>query len=188
VSEEAASGPPGIWIVDYDPGWPLHFAELGGRLRRALGPVAIRIDHVGSTSVPGLAAKPVIDIQISVTRLDPVDPFRGPLQRLGFVYRADNTERTKRYFREPLGQPRTHIHVRRAGSFSEQFPLLFRDFLRTHGPAAAEYAAVKRNLAARYAQQRHAYTDAKGPIVWDLIRRADDWAQQTGWEPGPSDA
>ena len=66
--------------------------------------------------------------------------------------------------------------------------LLFRDFLRSHGQAAAEYAAVKRDLAARYAHARHAYTDAKGPIVWDLIHRADDWAQQTGWEPGPSDA
>ena len=80
------------------------------------------------------------------------------------------------------------IDVRRAGSFSEQFPLLFRDFLRAHGQAAAEYAAVKRDLAVRYAQQRHAYTDAKGPIVWDLIHRGDDWAQQTGWEPWPSDA
>jgi GrpB-like predicted nucleotidyltransferase (UPF0157 family) len=149
---------------------------------------AIRIDHIGSTSVPGLAAKPVIDIQISVARLEPAEPFRVPLQGLGFIYRAGNTERTKRYFREPPGQPRTHIHVRRAGSFSEQFPLLFRDFLRTHGEAAAGYAAVKRDLAARYAHQRDAYTDAKGPIMWDLIHRADDWAQQTGWEPGPSDA
>jgi GrpB-like predicted nucleotidyltransferase (UPF0157 family) len=150
--------------------------------------VAIRIDHIGSTSVPGLAAKPVIDIQISVARLDPVQPFCGPLQGLGFVYHSDNPERTKRFFREPPGHPRTHIHIRRAGSFSEQFPLLFRDFLRANGQAAAEYETVKRSLAERYRLDRHAYTDAKGPIVWEIIRRADDWAQQTGWEPGPSDA
>lgn len=177
-----------IAIADYDPDSPLRFAELGSRLRHALGPVALRVDHIGSTSVPGLAAKPVIDVQVSVDRLEPVAPFRDPLSVLGFSYRADNPERTKRYFREPPGQPRTHIHVRRAGSFSEQFPLLFRDFLRVDRAAAAEYEAVKRRLAARYADDRQAYTGAKGPIVWEVIQRADEWAQRTGWEPGPSDA
>lgn len=181
-------GRPVVFVAGYDPGWPLRFAELGGRLRQALGPVALRIDHIGSTSVPGLAAKPVIDIQVSVGGLEPVAAFRDPLVRLGFVYRAGNTERTKRYFREPPGQPRTHIHVRKAGSFSEQFPLLFRDFVRAHRAAAAEYEAVKRRLAARYPDDRRAYTDAKGGIFWDIIRRADDWAQRAGWEPGPSDA
>jgi len=189
--EDTGTSVPGQWVVriaDYDPAWPIRFAELGGRLREALGRVAIRIDHIGSTSVPGLAAKPVIDVQISVARLEPVQPFCGPLQGLGFVYRPDNTERTKRYFREPPGHPRTHIHVRRAGSFSEQFPLLFRDFLRSHNQAAAEYETVKRSLAERYRLDRHGYTDAKGPVVWQIIQQADDWAQQTGWEPGPSDA
>jgi GrpB-like predicted nucleotidyltransferase (UPF0157 family) len=90
----------------------------------------VRIDHIGSTAVPGLAAKPVIDIQISVASFDPLEAFRAPLEALGYAYRADNTERTKRYFREPAGSSRTHIHVRRAGSFSEQFALLFRDYLR----------------------------------------------------------
>ena len=150
--------------------------------------MALRIDHIGSTSVAGLAAKPVIDIQVSVERLEPVVPFRDPLQELGFVYREGNTDRTKRYFREPPGQPRTHIHVRKAGSFSQQFPLLFRDFLRAHCEAAAGYEAVKRRLAARYPQDRRAYTDAKTPVVWDIIQRADVWAQQAGWDPGPSDA
>jgi GrpB-like predicted nucleotidyltransferase (UPF0157 family) len=112
--------------------------------------VAIRIDHIGSTSVPGLAAKPVIDIQISVARLEPAEPFLKPLERLGFIYRAGNTERTKRYFREPPGHARTHIHVRRAGSFSEQFPLLFRDYLRLHPAGAAKYERVKRRLAEQY--------------------------------------
>jgi GrpB-like predicted nucleotidyltransferase (UPF0157 family) len=97
-----------------------------------------------------LAAKPVIDIQVSVEQLEPAAPFREPLQEFGFTYRADNNDRTKRYFREPPGHPRTHIHVRKAGSFSEQFPLLFRDFLRVHREAAAAgYEAVKRRLAAR---------------------------------------
>jgi GrpB-like predicted nucleotidyltransferase (UPF0157 family) len=177
-----------IRIADYDPAWPVRFAELGAKLRAALGEVALRIDHIGSTSVPGLAAKPVIDIQVSVARLEPVDPFREPLESLGYVYRAGNPERTKRYFREPPGEPRTHIHVRRAGSFSEQFPLLFRDYLRVDPEAAVEYAAVKRRLAAESPHDGQAYTDTKASFVWQIVHRADDWAQETGWEPGPSDA
>ena len=181
-------GSSAVSIVPYDARWPRRFAELGDQLRGALGDAALRIDHIGSTAVPALAAKPVIDIQISVAALDPVGPFREPLRQLGYVYRADNTERTKRYFREPPGEPRTHIHVRRAGSFSEQFPLLFRDYLRTHADDAAAYENLKRSLSAQFAHDRAAYTDAKAPFFWEVIRRADHWAQQSGWEPGPSDA
>jgi len=75
-----------------------------------------------------------------------------------------------------------------AGSFSEQFPLLFRDYLRTHPDDAAAYERLKRRLAARFAHDGAAYTDAKVPFFWDVIRRIDEWAQQTGWEPGTSDA
>ena len=111
-----------ITVVSYDPAWPEIFGQLGPQLRAALGGVALRIDHIGSTAVPGLAGKPIVDVQISVDRLEPVEPFRSPLEAAGFVYRAANTERTKRYFREPPGQRRTHVHIRRAGSFSEQLP------------------------------------------------------------------
>jgi GrpB-like predicted nucleotidyltransferase (UPF0157 family) len=178
-----------VHIAGYDPAWPQRFAELGAALRRALGATALRIDHIGSTSVPGLAAKPVIDVQISVARLEPVEPFRQPLvEGLGLVYRSENPERTKRYFREAPGQPRTHIHVRRAGSFSEQFPLLFRDFLRVDQQSREEYVAVKRALAERHPHDGLAYTNAKATVCWEIIHRADEWAQQTGWEPGPTDA
>jgi GrpB-like predicted nucleotidyltransferase (UPF0157 family) len=177
-----------IEIVPYDPAWPERFAWLGAELRRALGGAAVRIDHIGSTAVPGLAAKPVIDIQISVASFDPLEAFRAPLEALGYAYRADNTERTKRYFREPAGSSRTHIHVRRAGSFSEQFALLFRDYLRATPEVAAEYEALKQRLAARHRDERRAYTEAKVPIFWEVIRHADEWAQRHGWSPGPSDA
>jgi GrpB-like predicted nucleotidyltransferase (UPF0157 family) len=177
-----------IHVVQYDPRWSAQFADLGAGLRDALKDVALRIDHIGSTSVPGLAAKPVIDVQISIAALEPVKPFKEPLERLGLVYRADNTERTKRYFREPPGQPRTHIHVRRAGSFSEQFALLFRDYLRTHADDARAFGALKSRLAKQFRDDRAAYTDGKNPHIWQLVARADSWAQQTGWEPGPSDS
>lgn len=177
-----------IRIEEYDPAWATRFAGLGARLRAALGGVALRIDHIGSTAVPGLAAKPVIDIQISVAALEPVDPFRVPLAGLGYVYRADNPERTKRYFRERPGDPRTHIHVRKLGSFSQQFPLLLRDYLRAHPAELAPYERLKRDLAAQHPHDGAAYTDAKLPWFWETIRRADSWAQRTGWEPAVSDA
>jgi GrpB-like predicted nucleotidyltransferase (UPF0157 family) len=151
-------------------------------------PITVVAYDIGSTAVPGLAAKPIVDVQISVERLEPVEPFRLPLEAAGFLYRASNTERTKRYFREPPGRRRTHLHVRRAGSFSEEFPLLFRDFLRADPAAALDYGQRKRALAAGFADDRRGYLEAKLPITWDVLRRADQWAQHTGWEPGPSDA
>src|SRR5262245_2437016 len=113
-----------VEIAPYDATWPARFAQLGGELRGALGTTAPRIDHIGSTAVPGLGAKPIIDIQISVAAFEPLDAYRLPLERIGYVFRSDNTERTKRYFRESPGTPRRHIHVRRAGSWAEQFALL----------------------------------------------------------------
>ncbi|HEY3558195.1 MAG TPA: GrpB family protein [Kribbella sp.] len=176
-----------IQIEAYDGAWVERFGEVGARLRGALGDTALRIDHIGSTAVPGLAAKPVVDIQVSVGALEPVDPFRGPLEGLGYVYRPDNLERTKRYFREPPGTPRTHIHVRKLGSFSQQFPLLLRDYLRAHPAELPPYERLKRRLAAEYPHDGAAYTEAKVPWFWETIRRADAWAQRTGWESGPSD-
>ena len=177
-----------VEICPYDPSWPGLFAALGVRLRDALGSVALRIDHIGSTSVPGLAAKPIIDVQVSVAALDPVDAYRVPLEGLGLVFRPENTERTKRYFREAPGTRRTHIHVRRAGSWAEQFALLFRDYLRAHPRDRARYAELKRRLARELREDRHAYTEAKVPFIWEVMSRADRWSQDVGWAPGPSDA
>lgn len=177
-----------VVIVDYDPAWPAMFASVGERLRAALGNVALRIDHIGSTAIRGLAAKPIIDVQVSVERLEPDGAYRTPLQAVGFVHRVEGVELTKRYFREAPGDRRTHIHVRQAGSFSEQFALLFRDYLRGDRAEVNEYEAVKRELADRLRDDRPAYVDAKVPVIWELMRRADEWAGRVGWEPGPSDA
>ena len=177
-----------IIVVPYDPGWPILFRDLGARLRQALGDVALRIDHVGSTSVPGLAAKPVIDVQISVVSLEPLDAYRRPLDAAGFAWRAGNPDLSKRYFREAPGGRRTHIHVHRAGSLGEQLTLVFRDYLRAHDEDAQRYAALKQRLAAQYRDDRAGYTDSKGPFVWEILARASHWSQDTGWQPGPSDA
>ena len=178
-------------MVEYDPAWPRLFREQADGLRSALGDTALRIDHIGSTAVPGLAAKPIIDVQISVASFEPLDAYWLPLEELGYRFRADNPERTKRYFREAPGTRRTHIHVRVRGSWSEQFALLFRDYLRAHPVVADRYADLKRDLAYRYGvltQDRHGYIEAKEPFIWATMRDADRWAQATGWAPGPSDA
>jgi GrpB-like predicted nucleotidyltransferase (UPF0157 family) len=177
-----------IRVVAYDAQWPALFLEQSRAMRAALGEVALRIDHIGSTAVPGLAAKPIVDIQISVAAFEPPDAFRAPLEGLGYVFRTDNQERTKRYFRERPDSRRTHVHVRRAGSFSEQLALLFRDFLRAHPDWAQRYAELKLALAERHADDRRRYTDAKRPFTWQALAQADEWAQRTGWFPGPSDA
>ncbi|HYA70746.1 MAG TPA: GrpB family protein [Thermoplasmata archaeon] len=177
-----------IAIFPYDPAWPEVFRRIGGRLRSVLGTMALRIDHIGSTSVPGLDAKPVIDVQLSVAALVPELPYLRPLESLGYRWYRENPDRSKRFFREPEGEPRTHLHVREVGSFDEQLNLLLRDYLRTHPDAAAEYARVKWSLAEKFQNDRDGYVRAKEPTVWLLLSRAHDWAQATGWRPGPTDA
>jgi GrpB-like predicted nucleotidyltransferase (UPF0157 family) len=180
--------PDKVVIVPYDPEWPQLFSALGAALREALGSVALRIDHIGSTSVPGLEAKPILDVQISVDSFEPLDAFRIPLESIGLVYRADNPDLSKRYFRESPGARRTHVAVRCAGSFSEQLALLFRDYLRAHTGDARRYAELKRKVAEEHSDNRRAYNDAKAAFIWEIVAKAQRWSQQTGWEPGPSDA
>lgn len=179
--------PDPVIIVTYDLEWPGMFLELATGLRGALGDVALRIDHIGSTSIPGLAAKPIIDVQISVASFEPIDIYQAPLESLGFIYRPNNPDLTKRYFREQPGERRTHIHVRQIGSFSQQFPLLFRDYMRSHPQQAECYAELKYRLADEYTDDRLGYVAAKEPFIWEIIIKADKWAQEIGWQSGPSD-
>ena len=176
-----------VEIHEYTTEWVREFLEIGGALRGVLNDSATRIDHIGSTSVPGLAAKPIIDVQVSVVSLEPMDEYGNRIESLGYVWKRDNPEKTKRYFREKPGRRRTHIHVRRLGSWHEQYALLFRDYVRAHVDARERYEQVKRELAVRYRHDRYQYTDAKGPIFWEIIQKADRGAAATGWEPGPTD-
>lgn len=177
-----------VEICEHSPAWRAEFQSVGQRLRGALGGAALRIDHIGSTAIVGLAAKPIIDIQISVRRLEPMRLYRAPLESLGYVWRQSNPERTKRYFREPPSAKRTHIHVRQAGSWHERFALLFRDYVREHEDARQRYEDTKRELAETYRCERERYTEAKSDVLWAIMRHADRWAAYSGWEPGPSDA
>lgn len=177
-----------IIVVRYDPAWPLEFRRIAKGIRGRLGPTALRIDHVGSTSVVGLDAKPIIDVQVSVGRLDPLNAFRRPLEQIGYRFQGANPDLSKRFFLGPTDQRRTHVHVRVAGCFDEQFNLLFRDFLRSHPTEAAEYAREKWRLAEQHRNDREGYVRAKEPTIWRLTRSAHDWLQTAAWSAGPSDA
>ena len=176
-----------VLVVPYNPSWKAEFLEIGTRIRRSLGNKAIRIDHIGSTSIPGLDAKPIIDIQVSIDSLGSVDSFNHLLKEIGLHHRADNPDLTKRYFREITGQKRVHLHVRESGSWSEQTALLFRDYLRCHPLDCLRYAEEKYKLMEIYKYERENYVNEKEPIIWDILRKASKWSQQVGWKPGMTD-
>ena len=178
----AERGDEPIELVEYDPSWPARFGEIRGRLAAGLGDVAGRIDHVGSTAVPGLAAKPVVDIQVSVADVEDDAEFRAPIEAQGFVLRF--VEPGHRYFRPPPPLPRLwQVHVCSLGSKWERDHLLFRDYLRAHPERADAYAELKWRLAAEHHQDRIAYTDAKGPFIEETLALAEEWARDVGWRP-----
>jgi len=175
-----------IIIVPYKAEWRDDFLHIGLNLRAALGNIALRIDHIGSTSIVGLDAKPVIDIQVSVKSLEPMN-YKPLIESIGYIHKVENPDKTKRYFRESKSMRRTHIHVRELGSWSEQFALLFRDYLREHPNDCKKYAEVKYKLMELYSKERERYVEEKSPIIWEIIKKASQWSQYTGWKPGETD-
>jgi GrpB-like predicted nucleotidyltransferase (UPF0157 family) len=167
-------------VVAYDQGWPERFGAWRGRLAELLGPVALRIEHVGSTSVPGLAAKPVVDIQVSVADLSDEDRYVPPCEAAGLQFRLRDDEH--RYFQPPPGQPReVHVHVCQQGAEWERVHLLFRDYLRCSADAREAYAAAKREAARLWGSDRPAYTEAKTDVILGILDQAEAWATATGW-------
>lgn len=178
TSKSRAADP--VEIVAWDPRWPQRFEEMRRRLAAALGDTAIRIDHVGSTSIPDMVAKPVIDIQISVPDVDDDEAFRGPIERQGFELRF--IEPGHRYFRPPPGSPRNYqVHVCEVGSDWERVHLLFRDYLRSHPDVATEYGRMKLRLATQHKNERIAYNDDKAGFIDAVVQVAEEWARQSGW-------
>jgi GrpB-like predicted nucleotidyltransferase (UPF0157 family) len=164
-------------IKPYDPRWVADFEQERARLAEAFGTLAVRIEHNGSTSVPGLSAKPVIDIQISVRRLRPIDLYEGRLAELGYVHVPDADDAFAPFFHRPETWPHTHhIHVVAAEGEEERKTLAFRDYLRHHDAVAREYEALKKDLARRYSsshfETRQAYAEAKGDFIKRITRQA----------------
>jgi GrpB-like predicted nucleotidyltransferase (UPF0157 family) len=187
-----------IEIVPYQPTWADEFMAIGSSIRQAMGALALRIDHIGSTSVPGLAAKDRIDIQITVQSLDPAVEQALTLigyERSGRISSdhippggsSDSANWVKWFFRPPEQQRATNVHVRILGLPNQRYPILFRDFLRATPQAALAYAQVKTALAKYHAEDVDAYYDVKDPVCDIIIAGAELWAEKTSWKMGPSD-
>jgi GrpB-like predicted nucleotidyltransferase (UPF0157 family) len=180
-----------VVISPYRDDWPAAFAAVERRLAAILGDRALRIDHVGSTSVPGLDAKNVIDVQVTVRALADADVLAGAGYRVFPAARDhvppgaadDEREWSKRFFNEPEGERRINIHVRETGRANQRYALLFRDYLRVHPAAAEAYARLKRALAKEVADLE-TYTDVKDPACDLIWAAAEDWAAATAWSPG----
>ncbi|MFN2465572.1 MAG: 2-amino-4-hydroxy-6-hydroxymethyldihydropteridine diphosphokinase [Candidatus Dormibacteria bacterium] len=159
-----------VILVDYDPRWTARFEAEAARLSSALGEIAQRIDHVGSTAVPGLPAKAIIDIQVSVESVATVEAYRVPLEELGYAYVPDDRFPTYPFFRYPAEGPRNfHLHVAQSGSTEEIEHLQFRDRLRADAVVANLYADLKRRLARRHFANRVAYSNSKTDFVRDVL-------------------
>ena len=184
-----------IDIVPYQSRWPVEFREIAAVLQRGLGPLALRIDHIGSTAVPGLAAKDVLDLQIAVAALD--DDVATRLTAIGYTHvrhitadhrppgdQSRDGEWQKWFFRPPVGQRPTNTHVRILGHANQRYALLFRDYLRTHPFTASAYAELKRRLASELRDVEN-YPDVKDPAVDLIYLAAEEWASVTGWTMGP---
>ncbi len=178
-SHRARSDP--IEVVPYDERWPALFAQWRDKLLSALHDAAPRIDHIGSTAVPGLAAKAVIDIQVGVRDIEDEPSYVPAIEALGVALRL--REPGHRFFRPSGDRPRTvQIHVYQAGSTEERDHLLFRDFLRADPQAREAYARMKREVALRYRDDRIAYNEAKTAFILDQMERAAAWALRTTWD------
>ncbi|TWG10349.1 dephospho-CoA kinase [Micromonospora palomenae] len=188
-----AARPERVLLTEPDPTWPQQYARLAARIRHAVAPADLRVDHIGSTAVPGLAAKDVIDIQVTVSSLDEADgPLAERLARAGFPRlpgdwwdspRPAGSGRWAKRFHGSAdpGRP-AYLHLRVADSPGWRYALLMRDHLRADPDQRAAYLLLKRELAAS-APDSGAYATAKDPWFDEEHLRAEEWAAQTGWRP-----
>ena len=171
-----------VEVVPYDPRWPTAFVAEALRLRTALGSLALRIDHHGSTAIPGLAAKPIIDIQVSVAALQPIAAYGERLQALGYVHVPHPDDSFCPFFHRPPQWPHSHhVHVVEGGGAEERRTLAFRDYLRDNSAAAHEYDRLKQDLVMQVTavdrESREAYARAKT----DFIERTVAMALSSGY-------
>ena len=158
-------------LSPYDTTWPLEFAVEADRIARACRGLALRLEHIGSTSIPGLSAKPVIDVLAGRPGNVSGESYVAVFRQLGYEHKGAYGAPGRNYFRR--GTPRTHhVHLVSWTSAVWEDHLLFRDYLRSHPETAREYETLKRELAALYIQDKERYTDAKGPFIRSIVRRA----------------
>lgn len=166
-----ASGPSDR-VVEYDPTWPTAFERIKSGLEPALAGVATSVEHVGSTAIPGLAAKPIVDVDVVVADLDDVPRAIERLASLGYVHQGDLGVAGREAFRPPREGPYHHLYVVVDGSEPHRNHMDLRDHLRRHPEDACRYAERKRELASLLTTDREAYTNGKSDIIEAMLARA----------------
>src|SRR5712692_7998308 len=165
-----------IIIADYNPVWPVLFEEEKARILAVAGNYIDEIQHVGSTSVPGLGAKPIIDIMVGLRERSLVEQCIQPLEGLGYEYLGEYGISERHYFRKPLadiGSRTHHIHMIVRGSDFWKRHILFRDYLRAHPEDARHYYLLKKELADKFGSDREGYMDAKTEFIEAILAKAD---------------
>lgn len=159
-----------IIVEDYDPTWPERFEIFRSRISAALGPLAAAIEHIGSTAVPGLSAKPVLDMDVLLLSIDDLPAAIRQLATIGYIHQGDLGVPGREAFRAPVGDFSHHLYVCSPDCQEYIRHLAFRDHLRSHSRDADVYACLKRSLAARYGTDRDAYTQAKTEFIESILR------------------
>lgn len=159
-------------VVEYDERWPRDFVAIRAQLWPAVATIAVDIEHVGSTAVPGLAAKPIIDVDVVVADNSGIPAAITALERLGHKHEGDRGIPGREAFTSVTGLPEHHLYVVAAGSPPYRDHIEFRDYLQTHPDAVQRYAAEKRRLAHLLQTDRAAYIDGKAWLVREILRAA----------------
>lgn len=167
------SGSNRVLVVDYDPSWPDKFEELRRAVWPAVRDVALAIEHVGSTAVAGLAAKPIIDMDVVVAARDRMPEAIARLGVLGYVHRGNLGIEDREAFTAPVPSPAHHLYVCLQGSAALANHLALRDFLRRDRAAAAEYGRIKKQLAARFPTDMASYIAGKTDYILAVLRRME---------------
>ncbi len=182
-----------VTIVEHRAAWSVEFEAVAMELREALGVDALQLDHIGSTAVPALAAKDIIDVQVTVRSLD--ESLAQRLLAAGFTthtqvarqdhvppgFAAREQDWNKFFFMQKPGARRSNIHVRQAGKPNQRYPLLVRDFLRAEPGIAEAYSELKKRLASALADP-DTYPDVKDPVADIIYLAAERWASATNWQ------
>jgi len=165
-----------VVIVDYDPRWPRLYEEERRRILEVVGDIIVRIEHIGSTAVPDLGAKPTVDLMVAVNRLSDAEKCFDPLQRIDYEYRHQGEAffPKRRFFRKgnPPKEQHYHLHMVELASDFWKRHLLFRDYLRTHPKVAQDYCELKKKLASKDGSDRAGYTTAKTSFIESVVDKA----------------
>ena len=173
-------------VVDYDPGWPKAYEAEIARIRTVLGDEIVHARHIGSTAVPGLAAKPVIDILLEVEDVARLDAHDGGMRSIGYEPRGEFGILGRRYYPKGGDERTHHVHAFAVGDPRIAEHLAFRDYLRAHPDVGADYAGVKRQAAAMHRHDPDGYAAFKQEIVGGILSDALTWADRREDRPAPT--